>query len=135
MQHTYSFTVLALDKIFSSDKRIACFFSAPNPIFRNNPENFHSNSDNFCYKTFRYETVNIHLRSKPEWFAKDINPLGKVPTFQIDDKIVYDSEICNEYIDEVYPGDESVSLDPYQRAKDRMLLEHFPKVIFCTSLG
>ena len=106
------------------------FCSVQNPIFRNNPANFHSNSDNFCYKTFRYETVNIHLRSKPEWFAKDINPLGKVPTLQIDDKIVYDSQICNEYIDEVYPGDESASRDPYQRAKDGMLLEHFPKVFF-----
>ena len=91
--------------------------------------------DNLCFKTFRYETVNIHLRSKPEWFAKDINPLGKVPTLQIDDKIVYDSEICNEYIDETYPGDENAPRDPYQRAKDRMLLEHFPKVIYLYKAG
>ena len=49
MQHIYFFTVLALDEIFFKLQNDCMgFFSAQNHIFRNNPENFHLNSDNFC---------------------------------------------------------------------------------------
>ena len=73
--------------------------------------------------------MNINLQSKPEWFSKDINPLGLVPAIQHNEKIVYDSKICNEYLDEVLPGDKLIASDPYLRAKDNMLLEHYSIVI------
>ena len=60
----------------------------------------------------------------------NINPLGSVPALQLNDAIVYDSKICNEYLDDVYPGDKLVPSDPYLRARDRMLMEHYTKVIY-----
>ena len=72
--------------------------------------------------------MNINLQSKPEWFLKDVNPLGLVPAIQHNDTIVYDSKICNEYLDEVFPGDKLIPSDPYLRARDNMLLEHYSKV-------
>ena len=77
---------------------------------------------------FRYETININLQSKPAWFLNNINPLGQVPAIQLTDTIVYDSVICNDYLDEVYPGDKLVPSDPYLRARDKMLMEHYTKV-------
>ena len=76
----------------------------------------------------RYETVNINLKSKPEWYLKDINPLGLVPALQKDDTVVYDSRICNAYLEDAYPGEGTIPTDPYDKAKDDMLMEHFPKV-------
>ena len=31
------------------------------------------------YPVYRYQTINLNLSSKPQWFL-DKNPLGKVPT-------------------------------------------------------
>ena len=87
-----------------------------------------TNGNNNLLLYSRYETVNIHLISKPDWYLNDINPLGLVPTLQMNDKIVYDSKICNDYLDEVYPGDKLVPSDPYLRARDKMLMEHYTKV-------
>lgn len=75
----------------------------------------------------RHETVNIHLRDKPDWFLTK-NPLGAVPVLEIDDKIVYESTAACEWLDDVYPQSRLQPSDPYQRALDRILLEYFGKV-------
>lgn len=72
--------------------------------------------------------VNIHLSKKPEWFLEKINPLGKVPAIQKDDKVVYESAVCCDYLDQVYPGNKLTPDDPYQQARDRILVEHFGQV-------
>ena len=84
---------------------------------------------------FRYETININLQSKPAWFLDSINPLGQVPALQLNDTIVYDSLICNDYLDEVYPGDRLVPSDPYLRTRDKMLMEHYIKVNVLSSIS
>lgn len=72
--------------------------------------------------------VNIHLSKKPEWFLEKINPLGKVPAIQKDDKVVYESAVCCDYLDQVYPGNKLTPDDPYQQARDKILMEHFGQV-------
>lgn len=80
-----------------------------------------------CLSFFRHETVNIHLRDKPDWFWKK-NPLGAVPVLELDDKIVYESTATSEWLDDVYPEPRLQPTDPYRRAWDRILLEYFSKV-------
>ena len=75
----------------------------------------------------RYETVNINLQSKPDWFLKR-NPFGLVPVLEQDDKIIYESLVCNDYLDEVYPDHLLQPTDPYLKAKDKMLIGQFDKV-------
>ena len=77
--------------------------------------------------TFRHEIVNINLRHKPDWF-KARNPIGLVPTLELDDIVVHESNVCDEYLDEVYPEPRLVPTDPLQKAKDKMLIETFGKV-------
>jgi glutathione S-transferase len=75
-----------------------------------------------------HEVVNINLKSKPEWyFAK--NPLGVVPTLEEGNKLINESAICNEYLDEVYGKYKLLPIDPYARARAKMIMEQFSKVI------
>ena len=89
-----------------------------------------------CYVTFNdmerslrcsHEVVNINLKSKPEWFFKK-NPLGLVPVLEKGDEIIYESAICDEYLDEVYGKQLLLTKDPFERARQKMLGERFSKV-------
>merc|ERR1711963_939790 len=55
-----------------------------------------------AHKNIPHETINVDLKEKPEWFLER-NPLGLVPTLEQDDKIVYESLITCEYLDDTYP--------------------------------
>ncbi|KAK3597738.1 hypothetical protein CHS0354_006092 [Potamilus streckersoni] len=78
------------------------------------------------FPTSPYETINVHLKSKPQWFL-DRNPLGLVPVLEIGDKIVYESAIVNDYLDDIFPQERLTPDTPYQRARDKILLERFGK--------
>ncbi|XP_078689539.1 glutathione S-transferase omega-2-like [Branchiostoma floridae x Branchiostoma belcheri] len=71
-------------------------------------------------KGIDYETVNVCLYKKPEWFFS-INPLAKVPTLQHDGKVVYESLVCNEYLDRVFPGRKLLPEEPLEKARIGML--------------
>ncbi|XP_071175946.1 glutathione S-transferase omega-1-like [Mytilus edulis] len=75
-----------------------------------------------AHKKIPYETVNINLTEKPEWFLEK-NPLGMVPVLEHDGKIVYESAICNEYLEDIHKQNSVTPTDPYRRARDKMLLE------------
>lgn len=50
-----------------------------------------------------------------------MSPYGKVPAVVMDDgKVLYESAIINEYLDEVYPEVRLMPEDPYQRAQVRI---------------
>ncbi|KAJ1140675.1 hypothetical protein NDU88_007023 [Pleurodeles waltl] len=79
-------------------------------------------------KGIKFETININLRSKPEWFLKKA-PFGLVPVLETSKgDIIYESLITSDYLDEVYPGKKLTPSDPLQKAKQKMLLEHFSKL-------
>ncbi len=76
---------------------------------------------------FRYEVINVNLRDKPEWLY-DKSPGAKVPAieFDSDDKILYESLVISDYIDELYPDKRPLNpKDPYQKAKDRLFVDTF----------
>jgi len=79
-------------------------------------------------KNVDYEVINSQLMKRPEWL-NELNPLGKVPILFHNGHTIYESLITCEYIEDVFPGVKLHSEDPARRAKDRMLVELFNKVI------
>jgi glutathione S-transferase len=60
------------------------------------------------------------------------NPLGKVPTLETESgDYIYESLIVADYLDEKYPETPLHSRDPMQKAKDRILIDHFPSASIC----
>ncbi|XP_071987258.1 glutathione S-transferase omega-1-like [Engystomops pustulosus] len=79
-------------------------------------------------KGIKHEVININLKSKPEWFFEK-SPLGLVPSLETSDgKIIYESPIVCDYLDEAYPGKKLSATDPYERAQEKILLVHFSQV-------
>lgn len=80
-------------------------------------------------KGIPHDIVNVHLKDKPE-FLLERNPLGKVPTIEMKDgSILYESLIVSDYLDETYKNRPLNSSDPFQKALDRIWVEHFNQVI------
>lgn len=81
-----------------------------------------------CSFLFSHDVVNIKLSDKPDWYFQR-NPLGKVPAIETESgDCIYESLVIADYLDEKYPQRPLQPKDPMQKAKDRMLLEHFSKV-------
>ncbi|XP_069467848.1 glutathione S-transferase omega-1-like [Ambystoma mexicanum] len=79
-------------------------------------------------KGIKCETINVNLKSKPEWFLKKA-PFGLVPVLETSKgEIVYESAIACDYLDEAYPGKKLTPSDPLEKAQQKMLLEHFSKL-------
>ncbi|CAG2119884.1 unnamed protein product, partial [Medioppia subpectinata] len=71
-----------------------------------------------------HEIINVSLTDRPGWLF-DLNPLGKVPCieFGADNKVLYESLIVCQYLDEAYPDVRPLQpRDPYQRATDRQII-------------
>jgi len=76
-------------------------------------------------KGITYEAVNVDLKNKPEWLF-DKSPQAKVPIieFDADNKILTESLIIADYLDEVYSYKGRLAPeDPYQKAQDRLFVE------------
>jgi len=80
-------------------------------------------------KNLPFEVVNVNLAEKPEWYLNDINPLGKVPSLQVKDKVIYESMITSEWADDEFKGTRQVMpKDIYERARQKMLVERLSKL-------
>ena len=53
------------------------------------------------------------------------NPYGKIPVIDDDGKLLFESCIINEYLDEKYPNPPLQPKDPYLRARGRILIDYF----------
>ncbi|XP_068230811.1 pyrimidodiazepine synthase-like [Palaemon carinicauda] len=78
-------------------------------------------------KNIKHEIVNIHLNKKPEWFVEK-NPLQKVPTLELDGKLMFESLVSCDYLDEAYPENPLHKKDPWDKGQDRIFMELFSKV-------
>lgn len=77
-----------------------------------------------AYKNIPHETVNVDLKQKPEWFLER-NPLGLVPVLEQDSKVVYESLVTCDYLDDVYPQNPLTPADPYRKARDAMIVDFY----------
>jgi len=69
-----------------------------------------------------YDITYIDVNNPPEWFLK-ISPTGKVPVLQVDDTVLFESAVINEYLDEVYPPSLHPA-DPLKKAQNRAWMEY-----------
>jgi len=72
-------------------------------------------------KNIAFERTNIDLSDKPDWFTK-ISPLGRVPILQVDDAVLFESQVIAEYLDEITPGSLHPA-DPLAKARHRSWIE------------
>jgi len=68
-----------------------------------------------------FERIDIDLDNKPDWFSK-LSPLGKVPVLQVGDKVVFESAVILEYLEETQPHALHPK-DPLTRAEHRAWME------------
>ena len=77
-------------------------------------------------KRLSWEGVRIrlaHREQKSPEFLK-LNPYGKIPVLVEDDKVLFESCIINEYLDEKYPDPPLMPKDPYLRGRGRVLVDY-----------
>ena len=78
---------------------------------------------------FRHEFVGIDLKNKPDWFLQK-SPSGKVPMLEFDNKLLYESDVCCDYLDDAHAQNKLVPDDPYLRAKLKLQRVPFNDVSF-----
>lgn len=89
-----------------------------------------SNSDRvkiaLAEKCLKWEGVRVRLadreQKKPEFLR--LNPYGKIPVLAEDGKVLFESCIINEYLDEKYPDPPLMPRDPYLRGRGRVLVDY-----------
>lgn len=80
-------------------------------------------------KKIPYDVVYINLSSIPEWFYEK-SPLGKVPALEVESgDVIYESLIIADYLEDIWTTHPLYPRDPLQKAKDRILVDQFNKVI------
>jgi glutathione S-transferase len=66
-------------------------------------------------KGIDFEVHEVDLSNKSEEFLS-VSPYGKVPVLRVNGTSLYESNIVNEYLDEVYDSPKLMPEDPEQRA-------------------
>lgn len=74
-------------------------------------------------KKLAYKIVEIDLDNKPAYFLK-LTPYGKVPLIEHDNKVVYETSIILEYLEEVFPGQAFLSKDAHTKAMQRIWIKY-----------
>ena len=78
-------------------------------------------------KGLTWQGVRISLAKREQKSPEHLkrNPYGKIPVIDDDGKILFESCIINEYLDEKYPSPPLQPKDPYLRARGRILVDYF----------
>lgn len=83
---------------------------------------------------FKSRYVNLlRFEQHEPWFV-EINPNGQVPVLVHDGRVITESTVINEYLDEVFPEMPLRPADPYQRARMR-IWNKFVDEYFCPALS
>jgi glutathione S-transferase len=89
-----------------------------------------SNSDRvkiaLAEKNLSWDGIRIRLANReqksPEFLK--LNPYGKIPVLVEDGKVLFESCIINEYLDEKYPNPPLMPKDAYLRGRGRVLVDY-----------
>lgn len=73
------------------------------------------------HKKIDFTIEYINLQKKPDWFL-EISPLGKVPLLRVQEHVLFESAVINEYLDETH-GEPMLPKDPLEKAEHRAWIE------------
>lgn len=77
-------------------------------------------------KGLSWDGIRVRLAQKeqknPEFL--NLNPYGKIPVLIDEGKVLFESCIINEYLDEKYPEPPLMPKDPYLRGRGRILIDY-----------
>ena len=79
-------------------------------------------------KSISYETVAVDLDDRPPWIY-DLNPSGRVPVLDDDGRVLPESRVIMEYLEDRVPEPPLLPGDPMGRARVRLLIERFGETI------
>jgi len=82
-------------------------------------------------KNVPHEVVNVNLKQKPDWWTAKY-AAGKVPVLELDGKVVPESVICCDLLEELYPQPALTPTDPWQKANDKVIAEKYSTCISLT---
>ncbi|MCS5591569.1 MAG: glutathione S-transferase family protein [Gammaproteobacteria bacterium] len=82
-------------------------------------------------KAIDYEIKYIDLACPPDWFLA-ISPLKKVPLLIVDNSVIFESNVINEYIDEAFPINRLHPEDLLLKAQNRSWIEFCNTVFMAT---
>ncbi len=89
-------------------------------------------------KGIDFEVYEVDLRNKSEEFLS-VSPYGKVPVLAVNGTSLYESNIVNEYLDEVYESPKLMPENPEERALVRSWMafadDYFFPFIFGVHMG
>ena len=89
-------------------------------------------------KGIDFETYEVDLANKSEEFLT-ASPTGKVPVIVVDGDSIYESNVVNQYLDEVTGGPRLLPENPKARAYARIWMasadDHFFPAVFVASVG
>lgn len=80
------------------------------------------------HKGVPFDTTFIQLDDPPAWFG-EVSPLGKVPVLKVDDTVLFESAVINEFLDESF-GERMLSDDALERAQQRAWIEMGSAALF-----
>ena len=84
-----------------------------------------------------FETYEVDLQNKSEEFLA-ASPTGKVPVVVVDGVSIYESNVINQYLDEVFESPRLLPEDPKERAYARIWMasaDDFFPVVFVAGMG
>lgn len=81
--------------------------------------------------TSHHFNLRANDQHRPDYLA--LNPNGVVPTIVHDGKVIYESAVIDEYLDEVFPDPPLHSADPYERARMRIWVKQFDEGLHAAS--
>ena len=72
-------------------------------------------------KDVPFEEKQVWTDRSPALLEK--SPLGKVPFFEIDGKVLFESQVMLDYVESAYPQKPLIPADPYEAARNRQLIQ------------
>ncbi len=82
-------------------------------------------------KAIDYEIEYINLACPPDWFLA-ISPLAKVPLLIVENSVIFESNVINEYIDEAFPVNRLHPEDLLLKAQNRSWIEFCNTIFMAT---
>ncbi len=79
------------------------------------------------YTQLEYNIKYIDITNKPDWFL-EISPTGKVPVLQVDNEVIFESEVINEFLND-YSNAGLLPSDALEKAKYRAWVLYWKEVL------